>query len=146
MITAMRFDGISAWNVFSFIVACFFCFACFSVEWKLLSFIFAKYEFAAEGVRVTYLGRRPQILPWEDFQEICVCYADYYARVDGKLTKVICFIKAGEKKNVFGRWKVDNFLRYRTVIRLNYSPALYQKIADTCPYDIVNYCKTKNDH
>lgn len=141
---AIRSGTFSMGNGFSFLFSCVLCFICFLVEYRIISFVFAKYEFSPDGVEVKYVGRRTQIIPWDDFQEVCICYADYTAGADSQLTKVICLIKKGEKKNIFGRWKVDNFLRYRSVIRLDYSPALYQKVLDVCPYPIVDYCHGEN--
>ena len=143
-ITAIRSGAISIGTVFALIISCVLCFICFSVEWKIISFVFAKYEFYSYGVEAKYFGRHSQIIPWDDFQEVCICYADYNCGYHSQLTKVICLIKKGEKKNIFGRWKVDNFLRYRSVIRLDYSPELHQKVIDVCPYHIVDYCRSEN--
>ena len=116
------------------------CFVCFVIQWRLVEALFTKYTFCSDGVNATLWKRFTRFIPWEDFQEVCICHADYYSRPDGKLTKVICLVRNGEKKNIYGRWKVDNFLRYLKIIRLDYTTELHEKIANLYPGEIVDYC------
>ena len=116
----------------------------FFVQWKLLNAIYAKYTFSQDGVVAKYLGRPQITIPWDEFQEVCICYADYNSRSDGQLTKVICLVKKGEKKNLLGRWKVDNFLHCKSVIRINYSENVYSEVITVCPYRVINYCDMKD--
>lgn len=116
---------------------------CFVIQRQLLRNLFTKYSFCPNGVKATLWKKFTQIIPWEDFQEVCICHADFNSRSDGKLTKVICFVRKGEKKNIYGRWKVDNFLRYGKVIRLDYSSELHEELSRLCPHEIKNYVDPK---
>ena len=139
--SAIQTNRITMVILLSFMFSCGIGFICFVVEWKLLTAIYTKYTFSQEGVMAKYPGHRPKIIPWDDFQEVCICYADYNSRTDGHLTKVICLVKKGERKNLLGRWKVDNFLHCKSVIRIDYTEELYNEILSVCPHRVINYCK-----
>lgn len=128
------------WSGAKFAIDCGICIFCFVLEWRILRCLFTKYDFHVQGVDTYFMSKKPKVVLWSDFQEICICYADYNTRTNGTLTKVICLVRNGEKKNIYGRWKVDAFWRYPRIIRLNYTQELYDQISSTCPYRIVNYC------
>lgn len=104
--------------------------------------LFVKYKIVEEGLWIKYPLEFPKILPWTDFQQICVCYSN----TSGPGTYVfICFIKHGEQKSFMsGRWKAGSFLHYRSVITMDYTFELYKSIKKMCPYDIVDLRETTN--
>ena len=65
--------------------------------------------------------------------------------INGETEKLVAeartHVKKGEKKNLLGRWKVDNFLHCKSVIRLDYSEELYTEIVSLYPRRVIDYCK-----
>lgn len=96
----------------------------------------ARYCFKIDGLEVKYPLQPRCLIPWEDFQQVCIVYAAFTTRGERRANTVICCVKKGEKKNIYGRWKTDNPFRYRTVICIAYSPELYEGIKEKCPYKV----------
>ena len=111
-------------------------FGCFSM-------IFFKYEILAEGIRTKYPLQGWRLISWDEFQQVCVCYAGYTTRGERKAHSVVCFVKKGEKKNLYGRWKTDNPFHYRSVITIEYTDELYEEVKEKCPYEIPDLRKTR---
>ena len=141
LICAMQANKITVGIILTVLHSCGIGLFCFFVEERLLTACYAQYEFSQDGVMAKYPGRAQIGIPWDDFQEVCICYADYTSRPDRQLTKVVCLVKKGEKKNIFGRWKVDNFLHCKSVIRLDYSEELYTEIVSLYQRRVIDYCK-----
>lgn len=106
--------------------------------WSYIAVVFAKYAFDSTGMYVKYPLRLVKVIPWSDFQQICVCYANYATRGEPRANPIICCVKNGEKPNIYGRWKTGNPLRYRSVIYFDYSEEMYDIIQEHCPYRIVD--------
>ena len=81
--------------------------------------------------------------PWQEFQQVCVCYAAYTTRGKKKANTVICCVKQGEKKNLHGRWKTDNPFHHRSVICIDYSPEYHADITRMCPYAVEDLRSTR---
>lgn len=107
------------------------------------SMIFFKYEILAEGIRTKYLLQGWRLISWDEFQQVCVCYAGYTTRGERKAYSVVCFVKKGEKKNLYGRWKTDNPFHYRSVISIDYTDELYEEVKEKCPYEVPDLRKTR---
>lgn len=107
-----------------------------------LSQLFAKYKFNKAGVTVKYPCSAAKLVPWSEFQQVCICYTSYSKL--GEAFVVIACVKHGEKKNLFGRWKTDNPFRHRRVITMDYTDELYQTIKENCPYEVVDLRKTRS--
>jgi len=103
--------------------------------WNAVSAIGAKYRYTPEGLYAKYPLQREMLLPWDSFQQICICYSNYtHAREGGMhATSVLCFVKKGEKKNSLMRWKTENLFHHRSVIAVDYTPQLYVRVAEVCP-------------
>lgn len=104
--------------------------------WCFLSKGLAQYRFKNSGLIAKYPLRDEIIIPWEEFQQICICYAAYTTAGPRRANTVICFVKKGEHKNGNGRWKTDNPFRYRSVICIDYNPALEVGLREKCPYAV----------
>lgn len=102
----------------------------------------AAFRFSKEGVSVKYPLEKQQFIPWEDFQQVCICYYSRATEMNG--FSIICFVKKGEKTNVFGRWKTASSLRWRNILCLDYTPALLAEVAENCPYQIPDLRGTGN--
>lgn len=101
----------------------------------------AQYIFSIEGIQVKFPLQRIQKMPWNDFQQICVCYKNYGR--NSKIIPVIAMIKKGEKVSFFcHRWKTDNPLHYRGVMCMNFSHELLNNMQKVCPYRIVDLRET----
>lgn len=129
------FDGytlLGALLVFAYImlVACI----CYIVGWVCISNGLAQYRFAKSGLLVKYPLRSEHLIPWSEFQEICVCHAAIKYGVGGN--SIICCVRKGEHKNWWGRWKTDNFFRYKTVMCIDYRPSLLEGLREMCPYPV----------
>lgn len=81
----------------------------------LISDLSACYQFHKNGLYVKYPFVNWQCIPWNSFQQICICYP-YDLKTGFKADTIICFVKQGEKKNPFGRWKTENPFHHRRVI------------------------------
>ena len=138
-------DGYSIPFVAAFIVPLLgFAVLLFVFGWLFISRGLAKYSFQTDGIFVKYPFRAKTFIPWCDFQQVCVCYAAYTTRGAKRAATVICLVKAGEKKNVYGRWKTDNPFRYRSVITIDYKPELLAEIQKRCPLEVVDLRGTQS--
>lgn len=104
----------------------------------------ATYRFEEDGIYAKYPLQAPQVIPWDAFQQVCVCYGGYTTRGERKASTYICCVKKGEKPNVYGRWKTDNVFRHRRVITITYTPELHEGIKERCPYEVVDLRNTLN--
>lgn len=96
----------------------------------------AYFDYSEEGLGVKYLLQKRKVIPWSEFQQVCVCYTSYSTRGQATAHSVLCFVKKGEKKNVYGRWKASNPFRSRSVIAMDYTDELYEEVKKHCPYEI----------
>ena len=115
---------------------------CFSVGWVFISRGMAKYRFADIGLIAKFPLRKELIIPWGSFQQVCVCFAAYTTRGKPRANTVICCVKQGETKSGVGRWKTDNPFRYRSVICIDYSEALFNGLVDKYPGTVVDLRNT----
>ncbi len=76
-------------------------------------------------------------LPWDAFQQVCICYGSGTpGRNDGNT--VLCFVMHGEKKNLYDRWKVDNPWHDRYLIVADYSEELHTAVSACCPMQVAD--------
>lgn len=111
---------------------------CSFVGWAFISRGLAKYRFTDIGLIAKFPLRKEVIIPWESFQQVCVCYAAYTTMGKPRANTVICCVKRGETKSGIGRWKTDNPFRYRSVICIDYSEALFNGLVDKYPGTVVD--------
>lgn len=102
--------------------------------WQDIQAAFARYTFSEAGVTVQYPLEKPRNYSWDEFQQVCVCYYSRAMEMSGY--SVICLVKKGEKKDVFGRWKTADPFRYRSVLCLDYSDELLATVKMNCPYQV----------
>lgn len=124
--------------VFTLIVAAF----CISLGWAYISMGLAQYRFETVGLYVKYPLRKELLIPWDAFQQVCICRAAYTTRAHRKANDVICCVRHGEKTNWLGRWKTDNPFKYHSVICIAYTPHLAEGISEKCPYDVPDLRET----
>ena len=124
--------------VFTLTVAVF----CISLGWAYISMGLAQYRFETVGLYVKYPLRKGFLIPWDAFQQVCICRAAYTTSGEPKANDVICCVKHGEKYNWRGRWKTDNPFKYRSVICIAYTPLLAEGITEKCPYDVPDLRET----
>lgn len=94
----------------------------------------AQFTFSAQGISVKYPLESPREYSWGDFQQICICYPSRGTEV--RNYPILCLVKAGEKKDSFGRWKTLSVFRYRNILCLDHSEALLEAVRKYCPYEI----------
>lgn len=109
-----------------------------SLGWAFISSGLARYCFEKEGLIAEYPLRKPILIPWEDFQQVCILNTAFTTVGERRANTVICCVKKGEKKNGYGRWKTDNPFRYRSVICIDYQPELYEGLIERCPYEVID--------
>lgn len=102
----------------------------------------SKYSFCEDGIWIKDPVRKPKLVLWKEFQQICICYASYTTKGERAAHVVICCVKRGEKKDFYGRWKADSVFHFRKVITLGYTDELYNIIKIKCPYEIVDLRQT----
>ena len=101
----------------------------------LISDLSACYQFHKNGLYVKYPFVNWQCIPWNSFQQICICYTAYSTRGPLRAKTVLCCVKKGEKKNLYGRWKTENPFHQRGVITfggLEIKPDLVLKVQLYC--------------
>ena len=94
----------------------------------------AEFSFDADGVSVKYPLEKEHFYPWEEFQQVCVCYYSRATEMHGY--PLICLVRKGEKRDSFGRWKTGSFFHYRNLLCLDYSELQLTEIRRFCPYEI----------
>lgn len=109
--------------------ACFFCI----IGWMFISEGLAQYRFTRDGLSVKYPLQKEFTIPWDTFQQVCVCYAAYTTRGPRRANTILCCVKKGQKKNIYGRWKTDNIFYYRSVICIDYRESLLRGLQDVYP-------------
>lgn len=138
---------LSIWDAFfsTTVVLIFSCFpasmalgcACIALECMTC------YRFCDDGLYIKYLFEKWKCMPWESFQQICICYP-YGAKDYPKVDTIICFVKQGEKKSLFGRWKTENPFHYRSVISFPLEPEILDKLQRKCTVRIDDLRGTGN--
>ena len=108
--------------------------AALGISWMDVQASMAEYSFAQDGVMVKYPLEKPRHYAWNAFQQVCVCYYSRATEMYGY--SVICLVRNGEKKDLFGRWKTANPFRYRRVLCLDYSDDLLETVKKNCPYEV----------
>lgn len=107
-----------------------------SLGWMVYTDYKAYFDYSEEGLGVKYLLQKRKVIPWSEFQQICICYTSYSTRGERTAHSVLCFVKKGEKKNIYGRWKASNPYHSRSVISMEYTDELYKEVQKHCPYEI----------
>ena len=102
----------------------------------------AEFTFSSSGVQVKYPLEKLRFYHWEDFQQVCICYYSRATEMNGY--PLICLVRKGEKKDLFGRWKTGSVLHYRNLLCLDYSEAQLEEICRHCPYAVPDLRGTKN--
>lgn len=137
-------DGYPIFAIFVFLVFVMVIAAFFLVlGWAIISEGLARYRFETNGLHVKYPLHLPHLIPWDEFQQVCVIHAAFTTRGERRANTVICCVKKGEKKNIYGRWKTDNPFRYRSVISIAYTPELHEGIKNRCPYEVCDLRETQ---
>ena len=113
-------------------------FWCYLMGWAFISMGLAQYRFTKEGLFAKFPLSKGSVIPWEEFQQVCVCYAAYTTRGERRANTVLCCVKKGEKKNMRRRWKTDSIFHYRSVICIDYQPALLEGLKDVYPGEVVD--------
>lgn len=108
------------------------------IGWVFISRGLAKYKFTDAGLVAKFPLRKEELILWDEFQQVCVCYAAYTTRGERRANTALFCIKKGEVRNGHGRWKTDNPFRYRTVICIDYSESLYNGLADKYPGNVAD--------
>ena len=90
-----------------------------------------------EGVTLMLPLRREKRYAWSDFQQVCICYS---SAVPGKNdgVSVLCFIRHGEKRNLYDRWKADNAWHYRRLIVADHTAEIEAAVRAVCPTEVAD--------
>lgn len=88
-----------------------------------------------EGVTLQRPMRKEIRYAWSDFQQMCICYS---SSVPGKNdgVSVLCFVRHGEKRNLYDRWKADSPWRCRRLIVADYTETIEEAVRSVCPMAI----------
>jgi len=108
------------------------------IGWIFIAMGLAKYTFTDSGLLVKYPARKEILIPWEEFQQVCICYAAYTTKGPRRANTVICCVKKGETKNGYRRWKTDSFFRYRSVICIDFRESLLNGLKEKYPGTVVD--------
>lgn len=136
---SIEYDGYTVWTALAFflpevIVAA----GLLILGWLFIADGLAHYRFEENGLWAKYPLQKPILIPWDDFQQVCVVYAAYSTRGGARASTVLCCVKKGEKLNGRRRWKTDNPFHYRSVITIVYTPELHQGLIERCTQEVVD--------
>lgn len=118
------------------------CIAILYTSLTLIKFLTQKVWFEQGGLRFQCFGEKEKRIPWQDFQQICVCYAAYTTRGPQRAHSALVCVKKGERVNGLLRWKTDNFFHFRSVITMDFTPERYEKLQSLCGSEIVDLRET----
>ena len=101
----------------------------------MLGHILTCAEVSTGGVTLLRPLRKAKTYPWSEFQQVCICYS---SSVPGKNDgmSVLCFIRHGEKRNIYDRWKTDNAWHYRRITVTDHSAELETAVRAVCPMEV----------
>ena len=94
-----------------------------------------------EGIRVKYLLYKEKLLPWVQFQQICVCFEPVKKRhIPPRFTdqEIICFVLPKAKKDSWGFWNIYSKRYFRKILFIPYSEASMKELQEFCPLKIVD--------
>ena len=97
--------------------------------------VMAVYKFKPEGLVAIFPIKKEILIPWDDFEEICVCHV-WGGNTNDNPQPVICFARKGEKRNAALRWKTGNPFKCYRVFTIPYTVEYYEGLKERCPYDI----------
>ena len=100
----------------------------------------SKIKVCKDGVLVKYpyFFIREKLIPWHEFQTVCICTYSNSARVYFIPDVYVCMVKYGEKKDVKGNWKMKNPLHFSRIIRLWYTAELVCFLQEKCGITVVD--------
>ena len=117
---------------------------CFYFGWCCIKRGLARFRFLKEGLMVKFPLEEEYLIPWDEFQQVCVIYGQYSTRGTPRASSIICCVKKGQKKNLYGRWKIDSVFTYRTVLGILFKPEYLAGIREVCPYQVPDLRDTGN--
>ena len=98
-------------------------------------------KIAQEGICVKYLLSNEKLLPWEQFQQICVCFEPVKRRyIPPRFTdqEIICFVLRKAKKDSWGFWNIYSKKYFREILFIAYSEESLKELQEYCPMQIVD--------
>lgn len=133
--TVMFFRGVETWYQWLTAIILFFGFAYF------FFCIYMSYckdvKFDKEKVYIRYPFGKWIAYAWDDFQEVGLYFISIKHQQRTPDRPALFFICKGVKKRrVMGGWPLNNFLRYKKVINVRYSEAVFSALKERCPYSI----------
>lgn len=87
-----------------------------------------------EGVTLMMPLRREKRYAWSDFQQVCICFASSVPR--GPSSSVVCFVRHGEKRNLYDRWRTDMPWHYRRIIVADHTAEIEAAVRAVCPMKV----------
>lgn len=99
----------------------------------------AKYKVTEEGLWTSYPFQSLRLIPWSEFQEVCVCYAIIERKYGSDRYVIVCFVKHGMTKDYKGRWNTESiFTPYRNLISVDYTYELHDELKEKCPLGVLD--------
>jgi hypothetical protein len=98
-------------------------------------------KIAQEGICVKYPLSNEKLLPWEQFQQICVCFEPVKRRyIPPRFTdqEIICFVLRKAKKDSWGFWNIYSKRYFRTILFIRYSEEVMKALKEHCPTSIID--------
>ena len=99
----------------------------------------AKVGITEHGIIIKYPLCPWAAISWEQFQVACICF-EYKRHTEGD--SMLCLVKYGERTSIRGRWKTENPLHYRRLIRMYYTEELLSGLLQYYPNPIYDLRKT----
>ena len=96
--------------------------------------MYTRVAVSADGVTLMRPLGKPRTYLWSDFQQVCICFASSVPR--GPSLPVMCFVRHGEKKNIYDRWRTDMPWHYRRLIVADHTAEIEEAVRALCPMKV----------
>lgn len=108
--------------------------------WCNVNVLLSRYRIEPEGLRVKLPFRAARLIPWDDFQEVCLCYVrDSRWAKERETGPAICFIRKGEKPaGLVNYWKTHSPFPYRTILTVMRTEERLAQVRECCPVKVVD--------
>ena len=134
---AGNFNDIATW-----LFSIFFSFYLFAMAWTELLVETRTCTITRDGIRVKYLLSTEKLFPWEQFQQICLCFEPQKKRyIPPRFTnqEIVCFVLKKAKKNPYGFWNVHSKRYFRAILFIRCSEEVMEALKEHCPTSIADF-------
>ena len=106
------------------------------MAWLEIQQLLGRCRITPDDITVTRPFAQDQHLSWNDFQQVCICkYVS--GRGNGTYPK-LCFVRKGEQRSIYDRWKTHSPFHHRLLIAIDYDEEILEAVRALCPMEIID--------